>query len=267
MNQILVTDKVFITPEFKRKKKIYKWNFILSVAIVSVLSMYCVYAYYDMNKSEEVSQMLLADMELAEAMFEQPEQNEINSNMMRKEDNVIIVVLDPYEQARAQAEEISVDDVVSADDYVINTETYYASDGTPYTTIGRITIPKINVDYPILSQTNIHTVVELLKKSPCKFWGTDPNEVGNFCIVGHNYRNSKFFSKVPSLQIGDTIEITDLKKRKVTYMVYDKYEVVPEDVSCTDQRTNGRKEVTLITCTNDSSRRVIVKCVEQNNQI
>ena len=107
----------------------------------------------------------------------------------------------------------------------------------------------------------------MLKKSPCKFWGADPNEVGNFCIVGHNYRNSKFFSKVPDLQIGDTIEITDLKKRTITYVVYDKYEVVPEDKACTDQRTNGRKEVTLITCTNDSKKRVIVKCVEQNNQI
>lgn len=257
MNQILVTDKVFITPEFKRKKKMYKWNFILSITIVSVLSVYCVYAAYDMNKSEEVSQMLLADMQTAEAM-----QEEIDSttSTMRKEDNIIIVVLDPSEQIQ---EEVNINDLVA--DEVINTETYYASDGTPYTTIAQINIPKIKLTYPVLSQTNSKTIVELLKKSPCKFWGVEPNEIGNCSIVGHNYRNDKFFSKVPTLEIGDTIEITDVKKKTITYVVYDKYEVIPEDVSCTDPETNGRREITLITCTNDSQRRVIIKCVEQSN--
>lgn len=257
MNQILVTDKVFITPEFKRKKNMYKWNFILSIAVVSILSIYCIYAAYDMNKSEEVSQMLLADMQTAEAM---PEEVDTNSTTMRKEDNIIIVVLDPSEQNQ---EEVNIDDLVT--NSVINTETYYASDGTPYTTIAQINIPKIGVTYPILSQTNSKTIVELLKISPCKFWGVDPNEIGNCSIVGHNYRNDKFFSKVPTLENGDTVEIMEVTGRTITYVVYDKYEVVPEDVSCTDPETNGRREITLITCTNDSQKRVIVKCVEQSN--
>ena len=42
-------------------------------------------------------------------------------------------------------------------------------------------------------------------------------------------------------------------------LVYNKYEVVPEDLSCTSQLTDGKKEITLITCTNDSKKRVIVK--------
>ena len=258
MNQILVTDKVFITPEFKRKKKMYKWNFILSIVIVGILSVYCVYASYDMNKSEEVSQMYLADMQNAE-MIELPGDIDPNSTMMKKEDNVIIVVLEQEEQA--QEEEINIDDLVT--NSVLNTETYYASNGTPYTTIAEINIPKIGVNYPILSQTDKNTIVELLKKSPCKFHGAEPNEIGNFCIVGHNYRNKKFFSKVPTLKNGDTVEITDLTGKTIIYEVYDKYEVLPDDVSCTDQRTNGRREITLITCTNDSKKRVIVKCVEQ----
>ena len=44
--------------------------------------------------------------------------------------------------------------------------------------------------------------------------------------------------------------------------MYNKYEVDPTDVSCTSQLTNGNKEVTLITCTNDSKLRVIVKARE-----
>ena len=114
------------------------------------------------------------------------------------------------------------------------------------------------MDYPIFSETT----TELLKISPCKFWGPEPNEVGNFCIVGHNYKNSKFFSKVPNLENGDIIEITDLTGRTINYIVYDKYIVDPENVDCTSQKTNGRKEITLITCTNDNSQRYIIKAKE-----
>jgi len=85
---------------------------------------------------------------------------------------------------------------------------------------------------------------------------------GNFCIVGHNYRSDKFFSHVPELTIGDTIYLTDLSNRTLEYKVYDRYVVAPEDRACTSQRTNGKKEVTLITCTNDSKQRVVVKARE-----
>ena len=79
------------------------------------------------------------------------------------------------------------------------------------------------------------------------------------CIAGHNYRNKRFFSKVPTLKVGDIIEITDLTKKTQKYAVYDKYTVDPTDTSCTSQITNGKKIVTLITCTDDSKQRVIVQ--------
>ena len=132
------------------------------------------------------------------------------------------------------------------------------------TVFGVINIPKINVNYPILDgQTDsVEETEYLLKISPIKFWGANPNEVGNFCIVGHNYRDTRFFSKVLTLENGDIIEITDDTGRTLKYSVYDKYEVNPDDTSCTSQLTDGRKEITLITCTNDSKLRVIVKAKE-----
>ena len=45
----------------------------------------------------------------------------------------------------------------------------------------------------------------------------------------------------------------------IKYQIYNKYTVDPTDVSCTSQNTNGQKEITLITCTDDSKQRVIVK--------
>lgn len=48
-----------------------------------------------------------------------------------------------------------------------------------------IKIPKIGINYPVISKTS----EELLKISVNKFHGPNPNEVGNYCIVGHNYLN------------------------------------------------------------------------------
>ena len=61
--------------------------------------------------------------------------------------------------------------------------------------IGIIKINKIDLNYPILSQTND----DLLKLSVCRFAGPMPNEVGNLCIVGHNYIDTRFFSRLNEL--------------------------------------------------------------------
>ena len=70
-----------------------------------------------------------------------------------------------------------------------------------------INIPKIGVQYPIFKgETGSQAeTTALLKYSPIEFWGHGPNKVGNFCVAGHNYRNTKFFSKVPTLENGDII--------------------------------------------------------------
>ena len=85
---------------------------------------------------------------------------------------------------------------------------------------------------------------------------------GNFCIVGHNYRNDKFFSNIQNLEIGDIIEITDLTETTVQYSVYDIYVVEDTDTSCTSQLTGGKTEITLITCTDDGDERVVVKATK-----
>ena len=62
MNQILVTEKVYVTPELKRKKKMYKFLFILSIfSIISLFSVY-IYAEYDRSKDESISDEILSFM-------------------------------------------------------------------------------------------------------------------------------------------------------------------------------------------------------------
>ena len=45
--------------------------------------------------------------------------------------------------------------------------------------------------------------------------------------------------------------------------IYNLYKVLPQDVSCLSQDTQGKRETTLITCTNDSKQRIIVKAKER----
>ncbi len=70
VSQILVTEKIFVTPELRRKKKVYKVNFFLSVFLICILFSYYIYAEYDKNKSEEISQEILASLDLKEVDFE-----------------------------------------------------------------------------------------------------------------------------------------------------------------------------------------------------
>lgn len=251
MNQILVSEKLYITPELKRKKRMYKIDFFVSVFLVCILFSYYIYAEYDKNKNEAVSKEILSNLNF--------ENNVVDDTTIKFANNSIVVILnteDPFEIIYSEpADEDTTD----------NIEWRETSNGTKYYAVATVDIPAIDCTYPILvadDPENAEKIDELLKISPCKFWGPEPNEVGNFCIVGHNYRSNKFFSHVPDLSIGDRIEIKDLNGQTIVYKIYDKYVVQPDDVSCTSQRTNGLKEVTLITCTDDSKLRVIVKARE-----
>ena len=134
--------------------------------------------------------------------------------------------------------------------------TYTTPDGKEtYNYIGVINIPSLGIKYPILSSTS----EQLLKVSVTKYWGPNPHEVGNLVIAGHNYRNTKFFSKLLKIENGAKIEITDLKGKTLEYTVYDTYKVDPSNNDCTSQLTDGHTEITLITCTNDNKERFVVK--------
>ncbi len=250
MNQILITKKLYVTPELKRKKKIYKIDFILSVFLVAVLISFYIYAEYGRSKDEDLAEDILASMSSTD-------------NGQNDE-----------ELAIEEAQEITEDGVEannegkSTGNGTANgktlTKKVKTRNGQTYESVGTLEIPSISLKYAIIlpSQQTTEVIESLLKVSPCKFWGPNINEVGNFCIVGHNYHNTKFFSKVPNLSNGDIVKLTGVNGMQLSYQVYDKYTVAPEDVRCTSQLTNGKKEVTLITCTDDNAQRWIIKARE-----
>lgn len=246
MNQILVTEKLYVTPELKRKKRIYKIELFLSVFLICLLFSYYIYAEYDRNKSEEVSKEILAEIK-----------EQVDNTVKKDENDKIVVILEVpgTQEDNEDKTENQNNNQTKTNNTKIDTKTYTSKDGVKYTTEAILKIPKINIEYPVLSATSD----ALLFVSLNKYWGPQPNEVGNYCIVGHYYENGKMFGKLHKLKNGDKAELTDLSGNTLKYQVYNKYVVEPTDTRCTSQLTYGRKELTLITCTNGGKQRLVVK--------
>ena len=120
--------------------------------------------------------------------------------------------------------------------------------------LGKMSIPAINFEYPILEKVTKKSI----ETSVAYLYGVGVNQVGNTVIIGHNYRNGLFFSNNKKLNVGDKIYITDNAGNKLTYTIYNKFETTPDDISFYQRDTNGRPEITLSTCTDDSSARLII---------
>ena len=127
-----------------------------------------------------------------------------------------------------------------------------------FTVSARLIIPKIDLDTYVLEEYNTDT----MDICPTKYFGPDPNEVGNYCMAAHNYNKENMFNHIIELEIGDTIILKDNENGEVKYEVYDVYKVRPNETEPLSQKTDGRVELTLITCSDYSSKRIIVKARE-----
>ena len=239
MNQILVSKKIYVTKEMKRKRMLYKTTYILSIILIFALLVYYVFAERIRNNQESVGKEILS---------------KLNDNTTISE-NAIVVALDNDQTEEESIEITPTINGTSTSNQI--TEEVTASDGNKYTTEAVLSYPKLGIDYPVLSNESD----KLLKVSLCKYWGPQPNEIGNYCIVGHNYKSGRMFGKLSMASNGDEVTLKS-KNKSVTYKVYNMYKVEPTDVSCTSQLTNGKREITLITCTNFGKQRLVVKARE-----
>ena len=130
-----------------------------------------------------------------------------------------------------------------------------------YDVIGIVTIPKIDIQYPILAieTSNPEETKEPMRYGIVKYWGGNVNEYGNLSIAGHNNYNGTMFGKTKNLEIGDIVELTDLTKTTMQYEIYDIFVTDPNDVSILATNDETIREVTLITCTNGNRERLILK--------
>ena len=152
------------------------------------------------------------------------------------------------------AEEIPIVPVVPVETEILP-KTYMG-----YEVIAKLEIPKINLETNVLKDYT----ADGMKVCSSKFFGPEPNRVGNFCIAGHNYDQENMFNHLINLEKGDELYLTDNKNGKLNYTIYDIYRVKPQNTAPIGQETNGNRIVTLITCVNYSRSRLIVQAIANN---
>lgn len=100
--------------------------------------------------------------------------------------------------------------------------------------IAKLKIEKLDIDTCVLknySKANLDICVT-------KFFGPKPNEVGNFCIAGHNYITKNMFGYLKWLKVGNTLTLTDNIHGEVKYKIYDIYRAEANET----QRTNSKNK-------------------------
>lgn len=171
------------------------------------------------------------------------EENIVDENAINEEDEEIVMMEEndvPEEQADNPAQDDFPDQIGG------------------YQVIGQVVIDKIGVKKSILNKTTN----QALKLSVTHFYGAKVNQVGNMVVTGHNIRTQ--FGRLKELSVGDTFYVINKADgSSVTYKIYDIFTSMPEDTDRgVNQNTNGKREVTLVTCNPGGLTRRIFKARE-----
>ncbi len=228
----------------KKRKKVFILIFILCIIIICALSFAVIYKD---NTTIEVPEISLLQQEF-----------EIESSYYR-------VILDNSENQNSNSSNSEGSFSTSSSGTSSGSKTKKSSGSGSNTRVGAVTytpkiqIPRTGIKYTIYSQM---TVKNMEKGVVILSTDRGLNEPGNTVISGHNRRNGKLFSRNMRIQAGDIIYITDSSGRKIAYSVYSKFLTGPNDASYVERDTGGKREISLTTCTDDSSQRLIILASE-----
>ena len=123
-------------------------------------------------------------------------------------------------------------------------------DGRLY--LGRVTIPAIGLDLPVLSQWSSANG----KVAPCRYQGSA--YTGDLIIAGHNYRSH--FGALKQVGVGEAVLFTDVDGNAFHYTVA-AMEVL--DGTAVEEMEAGEWDLSLFTCTYGGQTRLTLRCVEQ----
>lgn len=120
-------------------------------------------------------------------------------------------------------------------------------DGQCY--IGRLTIPRLKLELPILSEWSD----DRLKLAPCRYSGTAAGE--DLVLLAHNYRTH--FGPIRRLKPGDLVHFADMNGTVFAYQVTATAVLEP---AALEEVTAGIHDLTLVTCTYGGQSRLVVYC-------
>lgn len=227
--------------------KIYS-RFITILLIVLVIVMlgvggYYLYLLYDNYRTNKIANDLItqfteetSNSEVIAEEIQEPEEQQIEENN------------EPEEQQTAEKPK-------EKKAITYNVGTNYGG----YKVIGIISIPSLQIQYPIFGVDNSRTLSIGTAAIYPQNVEQALNKQGNVVIAGHNYRNNAMFSKLHTLQVGDLIYITNVEGKKLAYEVYNNYTADVNDFNYATRKVeDGIAEISLSTCTNNVNTRTVI---------
>lgn len=189
-------------------------------------------------------------------------------NKKRNEKDIAAIRDGQYAQPKEATGNSVTSSAVNSEDQEVSAQAVEASERdkkmdailSDHTRIGIVEIEKIDVLYAIVEGTEdeqINRAVGHVTSS------AGIGQAGNCVIAGHRggYYGT-FFERLPELEYGDEIVLTDVNGKEYYYVVYDKKTVDPPDWSVTENLINKQDEtmhtLTMITCEDDTRKRIVV---------
>lgn len=221
--------------DIKKESNKSKSTIILEILLLFFVSVFIGMLLFDFHSSKVMNSSLSQVVnELDKKIEENQRITEVED--VTNENNTI------SESQDAPKEVVSIDKPINSSVRIGNS-----------TVFGKIKIEKIGIEYPIIEYVNDDS----LWKSICKISNNSINGTGNLCLAGHNMRNMTMFAKIKNLKVGDNVEITNIYGNKYIYKVYESYYVDPTEVEVL--KNTSESIVTMITCNNTSSKRLIIR--------
>lgn len=206
------------------------FNIIIIITVIALISFISYIAYYYISHY-----IALKEAEKAVEEFE---------------NEVIVVAIEDEENVQNEVQEQTPINQTTNNQASTASKVKYKN----YSMIGTIQIPKTKVKVPIVDKVTVDSISAAVGT----LYGPGLNQVGNTVLVAHNYRNGTFFSNNKKLVVGDKIYITDSNGKKVEYTIYKTYQTDEMDFSYATRNTNGKREISLSTCTTDPTKRLVI---------
>lgn len=116
-----------------------------------------------------------------------------------------------------------------------------------------VEIPSLEIKAPVLEGTS----QEILREGAGHFEGTGEVGSGNYCVAAHSSTIYKeYFNNLKNVQDGMEILLYRTDKTYASYLVTDHFIVEPNETWILDDFGDCR--ITLVTCTDDGSQRLVV---------
>lgn len=132
-----------------------------------------------------------------------------------------------------------------------------------YEVIGSVKIEKVGIDLKILDpvKNDINYSEDALNFGAVLYYGSKLNENGNCSILAHNNANN--FVNLKNVEVDDQIIVADSNGVEVEYSVTSKETVEADNLSVLLNSDENLKEITLITCEEAGTTRLVVKAISK----